>query len=607
MSRRLARVGCALALLAGVLGGCGIPDHTEVVVVGAGPSDGLTTGEDEAPTRVARESITDRTELIERYLQAAAGGDLESAAVANRVREFIDPSKRDDFKLATEIRVVRLGERPLNDPGSTQVELRNVQQVGVLSAKGTLDPPIGGTANYDFQVSEVRGEAGLFITKMPDVLLLSDTALNTYYTRRTIYFWNNDYTALVPDVRYMSTDIPAERQPTQIIRWLADDPSPWLAAAVKPLPDNTKVEGNVFLTDGKLQVNLSGVAFRPDTAGAELERLSRQIMWSLRPYVAPALEIRFDNQSQGTFSGTDYLTSNPSYRFAENPERFAVYNGQIRRLAQSVNPTLPVPGVPPELNKGVISAALSTNGTRTYAALVTQEKGARQSLKVGSTLNGQAPVFRKLALPGTANGRPVWAVTPDGADTGGSVGLVVVDRRIYSFGAGTTAPRRVSWPNGPALVDAVSVAADGHRVAVVAEGRLHLSVLTTDDSGMTMSVPREVPTQLQQLTAVDWSSEGSVVVAGTGSAKRRAIADVSIDGAVQTNRQPDLGEAEITHLVAYPANPVTSVDANSVAYMARDIAYDVLGAPKQIGVADLAGPTPSPVPGQRPVNPFFLN
>jgi hypothetical protein len=401
----------------------------------------------------------------------------------------------------------------------------------------------------------------------------------------------------------MSTDIPAERQPTQIIKWLAGDPSPWLSTAVESLPENTKVEGNVFLTDGKLQVNLSGVAFEPD----ELARLSRQIMWSLRPYVAPALEIRFDSQSQGTFSGTDYLASNPSYRFAETPERFVVYNGQVRRLAQSVNPTLPVPGLTPELNRNVVAAALSTNGTRSYAALVVDEKGGRQALRVATSWNGQPPVVRRLPLSGTADGRPVWAATPDGADTGGAVGLVVVGRRIHSFGTGSTAPRVVSWPGGPARVDSVSVAADGHRVAVVAGGRLYLSVLTTDDSGMKMSEARVVPTQLQQLTAVDWSSESSVVVAGTGGADRRAIADVSIDGAVQTNRQPDLGEATITHLVAYPANPVTGVDANSVAYMAGGIAYDVLGAPKPIVVADLAGPTPSPAAGQRPVNPFFLN
>jgi hypothetical protein len=121
-----------------------------------------------------------------------------------------------------------------------------------------------------------------------------------------------------------------------------------------------------------------------------------------------------------------------------------------------------------------------------------------------------------------------------------------------------------------------------------------------------MSAPRVVPTQLRDLTAVDWSSEGSVVVAGTGGANRRAIADVSIDGAVQTNRQPDLGEAQISHLVAYPANPVTGVDANSVAYMAGGIAYDVLGAPTPIGAADVVGPQ-VPNATVRPGYPFFLN
>jgi hypothetical protein len=200
-------------------------------------------------------------------------------------------------------------------------------------------------------------------------------------------------------------------------------------------------------------------------------------------------------------------------------------------------------------------------------------------------------------------------VTPDGADTSGAIGLVVVAGRLYSFGANAV-PRLVDWQGGLRGVASVSVAPDGHRVAVVAGGRLYMTVLTPAGNGMQLSAPRPIGVLLRDLTAVDWGSEGSVVVAGVvGATNRVAITDVSIDGAVQNDRQPDLGAERITHLVAYPANPATTTsgDANAVAYVADNVAYDVVAEPKRIGVTDIAGAVPSPAAGVLPTAPFFLN
>jgi hypothetical protein len=593
-------------LLAGAVGACGIPDRTEVVPVKAGPSAGLTAGGDDTPTRPSRGDTTNPTQFIENYLQAAAG-DLNGAT--DRAREFIAPSARTRFQPPKEIRVVRLAEKPLVNPGSAKVSLK-VQQVGVISGpNGILEPPVSAASvtSYDFQVDMIEGQNGLYVTRAPSVLLLSDTALNAYYERRAIYFWNRQGTALVPDIRYMSPSIPTERQPTEIIKWLAAGPSPWLSSAVDGLPENTKVEGNVpAVSDDKLQINLSGVTLAPDDPTAPV-RLRQQLMWSLRPYLAPKLELRFDNQVQEVYSGTDYLSSNPVYRFGVRPERFAVYDGQIRRLAQSMNPTMPVPLVTPEVNRNVRSAALSSAGDRTYAALVVNE-GAKQVLKVGTAVTGQPAAFRRAVLPGPA-GRPVWAVTGT-ENPAAAVGLIVVAGKIYSFGiGGRVTPRLVEWQAGPTGVQAVSVAPDGRRVAVVAGGRLYLSVLSTSGNSVQFSPQRSIRVLLNELSAVDWSSEGFVVVAGVrGEANRVAITDVSIDGALQTDRQPDLGTARITQLAAYPANPViNSGDANVVAYVADNVAYDVLGEPKSITVADIAGAVPSPAPGVLPSSPFFLN
>ena len=155
--------GCArslavLTVLVGLLAGCGIPDRTEVVPQGPGPSTGLSPGDEVVPTRNTRESTTDRAQFVANYLQAAAG---EIGGAADRVREFLAPAARRAFKPAPEVRVVRLVEDPLVNPGSATVSLQT-QQVGVLKRYGILEPPVAAdtTTGYELTVDEVEGLPG---------------------------------------------------------------------------------------------------------------------------------------------------------------------------------------------------------------------------------------------------------------------------------------------------------------------------------------------------------------------------------------------------------------------------------------------------------------
>ena len=101
---------------------------------------------------------------------------------------------------------------------------------------------------------------------------------------------------------------------------------------------------------------------------------------------------------------------------------------------------------------------------------------------------------------------------------------------------------------------------------------------------------------LRDLTAVDWSSEASLVVAGVRpDYERVAITEVSIDGAAQTTRLPDLGSDPVTYLAAVPGQPGPRRrrPPGAIAYVLDDAAYDVL-KPDRIEVGDLAGPVANP-------------
>ena len=213
--RRSLVVTLAAALL---LAGCGIPDNTPVLPIGPGPSTGTSSGDEVAPALPRREDTDKPSQLVLNYLKATAG-DPDDALV--RVKGFLSPAAAAMFKpQQPEVQVIHLVEQPLNNPGSGEVSFK-AREVGTLGNNGILDPSTDPTpTEYKFLIAAVAGQAGLFVAKAPPILLLSDDALGSYYDLRTIYFWNTERTALVPDVRYMPRSVPPEQQPTEVLNWL---------------------------------------------------------------------------------------------------------------------------------------------------------------------------------------------------------------------------------------------------------------------------------------------------------------------------------------------------------------------------------------------------
>jgi hypothetical protein len=602
--RRYAVLALVTALLAG---GCGIPDDTDVRVIGPGPSAGFATGDDSAPSEPpARESATDPEQLVTNYLKAAAG-DPDGAL--NRVKAYLSDAEKSGFEAGPDIRVIRLTDEPLYTPGDPEISV-NAQEVGTLRNNGVLEPSLDSApknSKYKFQVSPVAGQSGFFITSAPPkVLLLTDTALNDYFLRRTIYFWNSDNTTLIPDLRYMPR-VPRAQQPTTILNWLVNGPAPWLGDTARGLPDGTIAPDNVpAATNDTLQVSLSAQAV-PSGDGQALERLRRQLQWSLRDLLPRNLELKIGNQDPVRYNGLDFHDSNLASRLvAEDPERFAIYGGSIRRLTGSPQSGDPVPVLKAADNKGFSAAALSTSATHTYLAAVAGT-GDTRKLRVAVARNGQQNDLTDVSGLTGDLGRPVWAVTPDN-DPSGAIGLITKNERLYSFGVGRAATA-VPWQGDPGPIQAVSVAPDGSRIALVAGGKLYRTMLDTSGDTLTLSAPeRLLPANLSSVTAVAWSSETYLAVAGARADGRSAVMDVSIDGALTDPVLTDIGKETVTYLAAYPANPLSpNENAASESYETASAAWDVLGEPVKITAALLAPPAPSPPAGSAPTSPFFLD
>jgi hypothetical protein len=600
MRRALVAVTLAAGLL---LTGCGIPDETDVVPLRRAPTSGVSANDNVAPPRNSRADTTDPAEFAKNYLEAAAG---DFANATERAKQFMTEDAKAKYKpVNTEIRVIRLTEEPLVNPG--QPVVINAREVGTLGAKGTLTPSADDeAATYSLELTQVEGQQGLFIAKAPNVLLLSDTALNRFYAQRTIYFWNVERSGLVPDVRYMPTSVPPEQQPTEIMNWLTSGPASWLGGVAAPLPEDTKTIGNVpAIADDTLQISLSNEALDQNDVEGSLDRLQKQLRWSLRPYLTATLRLTVENQVERDYVGSDYLSSNAAYRTSDQPERFVVYNSKIARLARSYNSSLPVPIVKPDDNRAVRMAALSVSGGRSYAALVVNESRGRLALKAGAAGTGEQATLRRTPLP-LPVGRPVWGRSLLGADNG-TVGLIPAGGNLYAFEGDGTGFAEVEWTGRPGAITAVAIAPDARRVALLAGGHLYVAGLNVGD-GVQLSEPHPVHTVLSGLTAVDWSSEGYLVVSGVRpDSQRVAIMEVSIDGAAQTYRLQDLGSNPVTYLTAMPANPTRGEETSgAIAYVQGNAAYDEV-EPDRITVGDLAERVENPPEGVLPGAPFFVN
>jgi hypothetical protein len=603
-TRRLLAVPVLAAIL---LAGCGIPEYTEVRVDGQGPAPGLPTGGGGGRTPASRLDERNNTEaFVANFLQAAA---VEADRAVEQVREFVAPQFRADVRDPNPevlLTVVRLRERPQitrAEAGVEEVAL-NVQQIGLLRPNGALEPLPAQEpefTEYTFQVGSVAGEQGKFILNPPPVLLLSEDALSTFFWQPTIYFWDTGQRALVPDLRYLPASIPEERRRTARLEALISGPSSWIASAVQALPSGTRSGGNVPDTGDRLKVTLiSDAASLADPR--QLDRLAAQLMWSLWPEFDNDLELTIQGQSPQVYRGAELLAMNGTQMLQETPERFTVYQGRVHRLGSSARSGEAIPVLTDEVNQDVISAGFARAGGSTYAALAVQATDGQRLVVGGST--GAGTAFDTSRQSFDTIGRPVWLKAP------GDVGLVVADGRLHSFRVGTGVVEPVSLPGLTGVVRSVGVAPDGHRIALVVDDRLYVAAIGRADR-VEVLPPRPVPTSLVDITQVDWAAETVLVAAGTNPAGRVTIHDVTVDGGIETRPLRDLGNATVTHLAAYPANPLSSSTVGARMYVANGIPYDLFEPSDQIRLEEIEGVDPAATPAADdpaavPSAPFFL-
>jgi Lipoprotein LpqB beta-propeller domain len=625
----LGAAGAALPAGLATVAGCGVPSGGRPVVDFPGPSSGPggLPGGGKPP---GPDTAVSAEDLVTKYLLAVAGPleDEYRAQLQESARAFMTAAARGQWRTpARDITVVRAGKLTHRESNtSTFVDL-TLMPVGQLAASGAVLPAtsVASPVPCTFEVvTDPDQGSGWRINKivtastsLAGAMLLSTDALDDptlgLFLPQLVYYWSSGGPeGLVPDLRYLPLASGPQAQYTRIVSDMLSDPSSWLA--VEPLPTGTALAGRfVQLDRDRLVVNLKV----PAPAQGDANRLMVQLRASLWPFYTGPVQLEINSQRQqvdGASNGfrSANLADAPArgnHPADDPPEEYCVAN----EVARPMRPNAPVPAIlDSPLNTKVVSAALSRD-LRSVA--VVRDTGAGYGLWLGDKDTG--PQYRRcVGLPArtTEVSRPAWL-------PGQPRVLVAVRQRLYAVDAGAGTAVDVT-PSGVRRVLGFSVAPDGHRIALIADGLPAIASLSAADQG---GVAVGSPLPLFNATtsapvAIAWSRLERVLIAvrkpGTGANTGYGLTEATIDGAVAR----DLTDVNLTdpvvYLAAYP--PVPSAADGSVRALGqaglgkRATPFRYLREFSRIGPISLVpSPAPSSSPGRPatavPTAPFFAD
>ena len=374
---------------------------------------------------------------------------------------------------------------------------------------------------------------------------------------------------------------------TQMVRSLLAGPTAWLDPVVRSsFPAGTELRkgtGSLTVDDrGRLSVPLNGGAAE---AGAEqCEEMAAQLLFTLRNLspVVEEVELRAGGEQLCALA-QDEAETVAVRSTLDRPEHLYFVDEEQRlvRIAAGSSDTEPEP-VPGALGEGgrTLRSVAVARDERTAAGVSADGTSLYVSALVASGSLGE-PVLRSRGKREQDRlSAPSWDAQGD---------LWVADRdpgnpRLYLLVGGAEEPLPVRTPGLDGRVQAVRVAADGVRIALVVEedDRRSLMIGRIERSGpgggtdgrpaVTVRELRSATPELEQVTAMSWTGESRLVVVGREQGGVEQMKYVEVDGSIPDVPPPaaltgvkDVTAAadEQTPLVAYSVDGIVRLPSGA--------------------------------------------
>jgi len=555
MKRRArAAVAAVAGVLAVTLSGCvGIPAGSDPIPVTVVDDGSLVDpgGEIEA---LAPRAGQQPDEVVRGFL-AASASNARSRPVA---RQYLSPQAAEDWTDDAGVTVIERNFAAVPTPDGAQVTLTG-RIVGRVDADGVY-------TSFDEELRQVlslvRVDGQWRIDNPPPGVILRVEDFRRAYVQYNLYFLDPTGTKVVPDPRFLLSGSVARAN--SLVEKLLDGPSPFLAPAV-----TTEFGPDVGLASNvqevrDIEVNLTGLGER---SPASLQRLSAQLIWTLKQLSITQLTLRSDGEpltvpGAGAIQGSDNWQSyDPDFVPADLVGHY-IAEGAVRTVDGR-----PVPGPAGEGAYALTSAGASAEQT-SLAGVSDSSTGS--TLLIGDYGGVLAPV-----LTGRSFTPPTWV------EPSQEVWTVRDGREVVRVPSGAL-PQVVTTSDlgdrGP--IRSLQMSRDGTRVAVVAGGAgvSSLYVARVARSGSTVQLSGFMPlrTGLRDVVDVAWATATQLLFLATDPADGRSKPWlVSVDGAVLTAQPLDNLPDEATGIAAAPGRPALA-SAGGTMYQLDDTTWTTL-------------------------------
>ncbi|WP_221359319.1 LpqB family beta-propeller domain-containing protein [Streptomyces beigongshangae] len=376
-------------------------------------------------------------------------------------------------------------------------------------------------------------------------------SVNKYYFASNTGGRSDDQLGAVADPVYVREQVDPV---TQMVRSVLRGPTSWLEPVVRSsFPTGTALKKGVkSLTpddQNRLTVPLND---RADRVGQTVcTEMAAQILFTLQdltPTGVDEVEIQRSDGTQSCVVTNEQAEIHVAYGPAKRAEYEYFIDGE-KRLVR-------IPAAGSEQEPERVPGALGDGDKQLRAAAVSRDEDTAagvsldgRSMYVGSLASGGS--LGEAVLESGATSEEDGLTTPSW-DAGGS--LWVADRgprssRLLLLSKGAGEPLEVSTPGLEGRIEAVRVAADGVRIALMVREDSRTTLLmgrieradargAGAKSAVEIQGLRSVAPQLEEVTAMSWAGDSRLVVVGREARGVQQIQYVQVDGSTPVGPAP---------------------------------------------------------------------
>ncbi len=543
--RRPVRVAVCAGGAAVLLAGCAsMPDSGDLRDVESTPRQDAQVRVFALPPRDDAQPL----EIVQGFLEALTSDDPNYETA----RKYLTGKALTDWRPNASTTVLAEGPNPLTDPSATReddgahVYRLTGLEVARVDAQNAYEPADG---RYSETVHLTRLKDKQWrIDRLPQGVVMGKSDFERTYVSVNKYYFTSStqlgQLGTVADPVYVRRQV---NPVTQMVRSLLKGPTRWLdPVARSTFPPGTALKKGVeSLTPddrNKLTVPLNGKA--DHVTRSECDEMAAQVLLTLQdltPTGVTEVELQRSDGERLCAMDEDHAEVIAAHGAGYDTayEYFIDDDGRLVRMS--------VRGADPD--REAVPGALGSGERRLRSAAVARDEDRAagvsfdgSDLYVGSLASGASLGDPVLHSEGRTEGDRLTTPSWDGGND-----LWIADRdpdspRLLMLRDGGGEPVEVTTPGLDGRIEAVRVAADGVRIALIAEqdgkrssllvGRIEREADGSGEPSVSIVGLRSVTPQLEEVTAMSWAGDSRLVVVGREVGGVQQMRYVQVDGSM---------------------------------------------------------------------------